>query len=84
MTPTLVFSCQFCEIFKNTFFIEHLQWLLLYMIHFPPYNNKKASSFKEKPFKSVMIKSSFQNFVANAGKHLCERCFNGEDTFNLN
>ena len=24
-----VFSCEFCEIFKKTFFIEHLQWLLL-------------------------------------------------------
>ena len=22
-------SCQFCEIFKSTFFIEHLRWLLL-------------------------------------------------------
>ena len=24
-----VFSCEFCEIFKNTFFTEHLWWLLL-------------------------------------------------------
>ena len=24
-----MFSCQFSEIFKNTFFIEHLRWLLL-------------------------------------------------------
>ena len=24
-----VFSCQFCEIFKNIFFIEDLRWLLL-------------------------------------------------------
>ena len=24
-----VFSCEICEIFKNTFFIEHLWWLLL-------------------------------------------------------
>ena len=24
-----MFSCQFCEIFKSTFFIEHLRWLLL-------------------------------------------------------
>ena len=24
-----VFSCEFWEIFKNTFFIEHFQWLLL-------------------------------------------------------
>ena len=28
-TPSQVFSCQFCEIFKNIFFIEHLRWLLL-------------------------------------------------------
>ena len=24
-----VFSCQFCEISKNTFFTEHLRWMLL-------------------------------------------------------
>ena len=24
-----VFFCKFCEIFKNTFFIDHLRWLLL-------------------------------------------------------
>ena len=27
-----VFSCEFCEIFKNTFFIEHLWWLLLLIL----------------------------------------------------
>ena len=27
-TLAQVFSCEFCEIFKNTFFIEHLRWLL--------------------------------------------------------
>ena len=27
-----VFSCEFWEIFKNTFFTEHLQWLLLWML----------------------------------------------------
>ena len=26
-TPTQAFSCEPCEIFKNTFFIEHLWWL---------------------------------------------------------
>ena len=24
-----VFSCKFCKIFKNTFFLEHLRWLLM-------------------------------------------------------
>ena len=28
-TSTQVFSCKYCEIFKNSFFMEHLQWLLL-------------------------------------------------------
>ena len=32
-TPTQVFSCEFCEISKNTFFTEHLRWLLL-LLHF--------------------------------------------------
>ena len=32
-TPTQVFSCEFCEIFKSTFSIEHLRWLLLYLHH---------------------------------------------------
>ena len=27
-----VFSCECCEVFKNTFFIEHLWWLLLSML----------------------------------------------------
>ena len=26
---SLRYSCEFCEFFKNTFFIEHLWWLLL-------------------------------------------------------
>ena len=28
-TPAQVFFCEFCEIFQNTFFKEHLWWLLL-------------------------------------------------------
>ena len=28
-TLVQVFFCEFCEIFKNTFFIKHLRWLLL-------------------------------------------------------
>ena len=27
-TLAQVFSCELCEIFKNTFFTEHLSWLL--------------------------------------------------------
>ena len=29
MTPTQLFSCEICEIFKNSFFAEHFWWLLL-------------------------------------------------------
>ena len=29
-TLAQLFSCKYCEIFKNSFFIEHLWWLLLY------------------------------------------------------
>ena len=29
-TLAQVFPCEFCEIFKNTFFTEHLRWLLLF------------------------------------------------------
>ena len=29
LKETQVFSCEFWEIFKNTFFIEYLWWLLL-------------------------------------------------------
>ena len=30
------FSCEYCENFKNSFFVEHLWWLLLklYALHF--------------------------------------------------
>ena len=28
-TPIQMFSCEYCGIFKNTFFIEHFRWLLL-------------------------------------------------------
>ena len=31
-TPTQVFSCKYCEILNNSFFIEHLWWLLLNLV----------------------------------------------------
>ena len=33
MTPTQVFLCQVSKTFKNTFFKEHLRWLLLYILY---------------------------------------------------
>ena len=32
-TPTQVFSCEYCEVFKNSFFIEHLRWLVLQVLY---------------------------------------------------
>ena len=31
-TPTQVFSCEICEIFKNIVLTEHSRWLLLLMV----------------------------------------------------
>ena len=31
-TPTQVFSCEYCEIFKDRVFIEDLWWLLLNLL----------------------------------------------------
>ena len=33
-TLTQVFSCKFCKIFKNTFFTEHLCWLILRLLSY--------------------------------------------------
>ena len=32
-TPTQVFSCEYCQRFKNRFFIKHHWWLLLKITH---------------------------------------------------
>ena len=32
-TPTQVLSCEYCQIFKNRFFIKHHWWLLLKIAH---------------------------------------------------
>ena len=33
-TLAQVFSCEFCEISKNTFFTEHLRWLLVFFFFY--------------------------------------------------
>ena len=42
-----VFSCEFCEIFENTFFIEYFPWLLL---------SSKVDSQKLAVFESLLQK----------------------------
>ena len=34
MALAQVFSCELCKIFKSTYFIEHLRWLLLILEYF--------------------------------------------------
>ena len=49
-TPTQMFSCAYCEFFKNSVFIEHLRWLLLYLTDFwllsPFYTPSKHNKIK--------------------------------------
>ena len=33
VTPTQLFCCEHCNVFKNSFFMEHLQWLLLQVLY---------------------------------------------------
>ena len=54
------FSCGFCKIFRNTFFTEHLQLLLLILTHF---RSSRPEVFYKK---GVLI-----NFAKFIGKHLC-------------
>ena len=39
-----VFSCEYCEIFKNTFFVEHLRWLPLLKLEPSLCNQQNFSS----------------------------------------
>ena len=64
-----VLSCKFCEIFKNTFFTEHLwttaSMTLKYEILIVTSSHQRCS-----------IKKSFlKDFTTFAGKHLCQSPF---------
>ena len=43
-TLTQVFYCEFCKIFKNIFFMEHLLWLLLnvFLEEIPAYKGEES------------------------------------------
>ena len=73
-----MFSCEFCEISKNTFFIEHLRWLLLEKnISYRIFNQFKHVSLYKKVevhtfahvsitatgFNQVKIRSSSKEYV---------------------
>ena len=50
-TLTQVLSCEFCEIFKNNFFIEHIWWLLMCQIN--------DSFFLWKEILGIILRSEF-------------------------
>ena len=55
------FSCDFCEIFKNTFFTEHLL--------------TTASELKKQSSEGVLSKDVLKNFAKFIEKHLCRNLF---------
>ena len=69
-----VFPCEFCEISKNTFFTEHLRWLLLEKCLFCNVTEKSYFSFllffflpqfsgrKKQPFTDVLHNRCSQKF----------------------
>ena len=40
-----MFSCEYCEIFKSSCFLEHLRWLLLQMFCFTLYLQKDVAEY---------------------------------------
>ena len=60
---TQVFSCEYCEIFKSIFFIEHLWWLLLDLFL------ACGSSLLEVFCRKVVLR----NFAKFTGKHKKEK-----------
>ena len=67
-TLAQVFSCEFCKISKNTFFTEHLRWLLLH-------SYTTQSCLSQNAIYGNAFKARSQTFV-NKHNWTCEMCFN--------
>ena len=52
--PTKVFSCEFCKIFKSSFLIEHLRWLLL------------NTAINRRYFEKELLQNSKDNMLNNS------------------
>ena len=61
-TIAQVFSCEFCEIFKKIFFIEHLWWLLLST------SKQIAKTLEHKTPKWIWGDFDFKMFKENLGE----------------
>ena len=61
-----MFSCEYCEIFKNSFFIEHLQWRLLQWKDSQYFSSKCFKKYEEniwKNYRDLEISKPFKNFL---------------------
>ena len=69
-----MFPCEFCDMFKDTFSNEHLQWLLLEVAKWLLINPFHATFKNSRPVvfcKKVVLR----NFAKFTGKHLCQSLF---------
>ena len=64
-TPAQVFSCEFCEAFKNTFFTEHLRWS--WSLSFKMFYNVGVH-------KKVFERLAANEFLSNSKNHLQFSC----------
>ena len=74
LRPEQVFSCEFCEIFKNTFSTEHLRWLLLERLQGEEQFSKNYLSKKPRSHDKILLKSAPQKLkfvMANAISKSC-------------
>ena len=65
--PTLaqVFSREYCEIFKNSFFIDHLRWLLDYISHLRRRKIQKKITYIESTFSTASVISLLLSYVGS-------------------
>ena len=54
-SPTQAFSCEICEIFKNTFFTEHMRWLRLALHKHPKVKRDNSSKISHENFTKKII-----------------------------
>ena len=69
-----VFSCEFCEIFENTYFIEHIlttasEW---FELNCALRLREAIRSFRNRRSEVFCKKSVLKNLTKFTGKHLCE------------
>ena len=78
-TPTQVLSCEFCEIFNNTFLTEHLRWQLTFQIFLRRYMNLPEISNAQiilnaehknrtKKFKETSGLQTFKSFTSSRAR----------------